>query len=161
MFIIDDRYDGSPDLRTLHVSIATLKSIRYMTGNQCRSLNVFVMLIRLRCCQTALDSIKPSDVFVCWRAKKNEVGRVEAAVNHWARYRLGDVLCNSWTNTSKSPAMIKHDLERWKVRNMEMNENLLLRTTPTILMFSDNATDSSDTDRGHMREWPGTLGGSK
>ena len=36
MAILDKRYDGSPDWRTLYVSIATLKSILHLIGSQCR-----------------------------------------------------------------------------------------------------------------------------
>ena len=52
--ILDDRYDGSPACRALYLSVATLKSLRYLTESQCNSLNVFVILIRPRCCVTTL-----------------------------------------------------------------------------------------------------------
>ena len=32
--IFDERYDGSPDSRTLYVSVATLKLILHLTGSQ-------------------------------------------------------------------------------------------------------------------------------
>ena len=36
MAILDERYEGSPDLRTLYVSVATLKWILHLIGSQCR-----------------------------------------------------------------------------------------------------------------------------
>ena len=54
MLILDDSYDGLPVCRTLYVSVATLKWMRYLTGSQCNYLNVFVILIRPRCCVTTL-----------------------------------------------------------------------------------------------------------
>ena len=50
VLIIDVRCDGSPDCRTLYVSVVTLKFMWYLTKRQCRPLNIFVMLIRPSCC---------------------------------------------------------------------------------------------------------------
>ena len=40
---------------------------------------------------------------------------------------------------SNSPGMVKHDFERLEV--CELNESLLSRTMPKILMFSGNKTE--------------------
>ena len=44
--IFDERYDGSPDSRTLYVSVATLKMILHLTGSQCSFWRVAEILVR-------------------------------------------------------------------------------------------------------------------
>ena len=46
MAIIDERYEGSPNWRTIYVSVATLKSILHLIGNQCMLWRIAEMLDR-------------------------------------------------------------------------------------------------------------------
>ena len=44
--IFDERYDDSPDSRTLYVSVATLKLILHLKGSQCSFWRVAEILVR-------------------------------------------------------------------------------------------------------------------
>ena len=44
--IFDERYDGSPDSRTLYVSVATLTLILHLIGSQCSFWRVAEILVR-------------------------------------------------------------------------------------------------------------------
>ena len=44
--IFDERYDGSPDSRTLYVSVATLKLILHLTGSECDFWRVAEILVQ-------------------------------------------------------------------------------------------------------------------
>ena len=44
--ILDERYDGSPDSRTLYVSVATLKLLLRLIGSQCRFWRIAEILVR-------------------------------------------------------------------------------------------------------------------
>ena len=108
MAILDERYEGSPDWRSLYVSIAILKSILHLIGSQCRLWSIAEMLDQPCWRVTTRASVFwiPSSLFRTEvEAPINRICLVQATADHWASDHLGDTFGDWRADVAESTDM--------------------------------------------------------